>query len=196
MFKKQIRLTATVSLLAVALAVSLSSPAIADASSDQPSNAKVNGPLDPATFSGTMIVATVDGDVAVTVEKGEAASVANKIQADAVKGKVPPTTDAQCNAPSNSYAPPTGYSTSVQGCAVFGYRGYTRYYNWTNNTDGSTICTKGNGYNSSGNQFWYSTGCKAAGASGSVVVPWGNVLAYTQMQGYAPGGSGFYTWIA
>ncbi len=69
--------------------------------------------------------------------------------------------------------------TSVQGCAVFGYPGYQREYYWENASD-VTLCTKGKGFNASQAAVWHSTGC---GNGDAYRVPWGNVLAYTQMQG-------------
>ena len=66
---------------------------------------------------------------------------------------------------------------------MFGYPGYWRPYNWVNTSD-MYICTNGRGYNSSAAASWYSTGCNG----GVNDVPWGNVLAYTQMQGMSLSG--------
>ena len=82
-----------------------------------------------------------------------------------------------------SVAGPGTWWDSVKGCAVAGYNGYRREYHWENTSD-VELCTNGNGYNSSHKQAWYSTGCNG----GNPTVPWGNVLAYTQMQGFSLSG--------
>ena len=83
--------------------------------------------------------------------------------------------------------------TSVQGCAVAGYPGYQREYSWSKTSDAG-LCTKGKGFNSSNAGTWYSTAC----SSGNWTVPWGNVLAYTQLQGMSTAGvvGATYDWRA
>ncbi|WP_290474030.1 hypothetical protein [Leifsonia sp. 71-9] len=158
----------------------------------------IDGALDPATFAGELIVAVPSGqDVVVTVEAGEAPSVIEEVQAaDATgspqsHGRVEQSR-AGCGETVRSVAGMFGYTTSVQGCAVAGYPGYQRSYSWSKTSD-TSVCTKGKGFNGN-NATWYSTSC----SSGSWSVPWGNVLAYTQMQGMSLAGvvGATYDWRA
>ncbi|GAA0434552.1 hypothetical protein [Leifsonia naganoensis] len=165
--------------------------------SDVPGEVR-NGALDPATFEGELIVAVPSGhEVIVTVEAGEAPSVIEEVQAaDATgspqgQGRVVQSR-AGCGEKVRSVAGMFGYSTSVQGCAVAGYPGYQRSYSWSKTSD-TSVCTKGKGFNGN-NATWFSTSC----SSGSWSVPWGNVLAYTQMQGMSLAGvvGATYDWRA
>lgn len=97
---------------------------------------------------------------------------------------------AGCGETVRAVAGPGVWWNSVQGCAVIGYPGYSREYNWVNTSSGY-ICTNGRGYTASGVAGWYSTSC----SGGAHLVPWGNTLAYTQMRGMSlSGGIGTYDW--
>lgn len=128
----------------------------------------------------------------------EAPAVVKQIQSADAAGKaqklgqvVAPL--AGCGENVRSLAGPFGYATSVQGCAVIGYPGYQREYHWYKESDVS-ICTHGKGFNSSNAATWYNTGCQ----DGNWLVPWGNTLAYTQMQGLSLSGAtgAAYVWRA
>jgi hypothetical protein len=156
------------------------------------------GALDPATFEGTLVVAVPSGaEVVVNVKAGQAETVAAEIRAadsDGTLSASPRSPRAVgCGVQVRSVAYPTGYATSVKGCAVMGYPGYKREYKWEVTSD-VNICTKGRGFASNNAATWFSTGC----GGGSYSVPWGNVLAYTQMQGLSMSGltGATYVWRA
>lgn len=143
------------------------------------------GALDPATFEGPLIVATPSGsELVVDVKAGEAQAVADAIQAADIDGTLDSmairTSRAGCGQKVRSVAGMANtYATSVQGCAVIGYPGYRREYVWVNDSD-VHLCTRARGFGGNNAAVWYSTGC---GGGATFLVPWGNTLAYTQMQG-------------
>jgi len=187
-----------VSALAVAPAANAETPT-PQAAPVVTSDAAPQGALDPATFEGRLVVAVPSGhEVVVNVKAGEAPAVVKQIQSADAAGKaqklgqvVAPL--AGCGENVRSLAGPFGYATSVQGCAVIGYPGYQREYHWYKESDVS-ICTHGKGFNSSNAATWYNTGCQ----DGNWLVPWGNTLAYTQMQGLSLSGAtgAAYVWRA
>jgi hypothetical protein len=147
-------------------------------------------PLDPATYAGKLAVATPVGDVMVTVDAGEAPSMIRDIRSAAERGEAGsfgPVLRAGtgCGSMVRSVAGPGIYWVTVDGCAVAGYPGYKREYRWNNRSD-VLMCADGRGFTSSGARTWYSASCTYDTAT--VSVPWGNVLAYTEMQ--AMSGSG------
>ncbi|MDF3299718.1 hypothetical protein [Streptomyces tropicalis] len=72
---------------------------------------------------------------------------------------------------------PFKWSTVKDGCGHFGRPGLRMGYSWAV-WKGGAICVKVEGFKN-GKKTWYNAGC---GKSGSVTVPWGNVLAEKQMQ--------------
>jgi hypothetical protein len=147
-----------------------------------------------------MIVATPSGDVAVEVKAGDAERVATEVRAAAESGQgqriaSPESARAACGIRQNAVASPFGYAESVDGCAVFGYEGYVRGYQWFNTSDVS-ICVDGRGY-VSGVERWATVGCQSSGGSSTNMVPWGNVLSYTKVRGLSLSGitGGSYQWI-
>ena len=172
----------------VLLATGCAAPAMAAQAGTKPAAETPTvqgGGLDPATFEGTLVVATPSGaEVAVDVRAGEAPFVADTIQAADAAGalaSLPFRTSRAvgCGQKVRSVAGIANtYATSVQGCAVIGYPGYRREYVWENTSDVS-LCTKARGFNASNAPTWYTTGC---GNGATFLVPWGNTLAYTQMQ--------------
>lgn len=155
--------------------------------------------LDPSTFSGPLVIAVPSGhEVVVNVKAGDAPKVIADVQAADRAGKTQTlgkvmASMSGCGETVHSVAGPGTWWTSVQGCAVAGYNGYNRQYHWENGSD-VELCTNGRGYNSSHAAAWYSTGC----SGGDYSVPWGNVLAYTQMQGFSLSGvtGAAYLWRA
>lgn len=145
----------------------------------------VSGTLDPSTFEGPVLIATESGEYLTYVNSGELINTAQSVRNDVAKGVEPAgaTTDAAaratCGTWHNAVAGPSVWWTSVDGCAVFGYPGYVRYYSWENMSDVSA-CVQGKGWNSSGAATWTSLGCTD---NADVAVAWGNVLAYTQVKG-------------
>ena len=165
---------------------------------------QAEGPLDPSTYEGNLIVATDQGDIVVSVEPGEASLFLDR--ADGKLNSLSPKAAriveesgvsvldaeagvlsegdigilAECGIWMNSVAGPGVYWTSAYGCAVAGYNGYQRGYNWS--TGGTyLICAQGRGWNPGAT--WYGAGCSSTG--GSALVPWGNTLAYTKMRANA-----------
>lgn len=159
----------------------------------------IDGPLDPTSFEGELIVAVPSGrEIIVHVEKGEAPELIEQVRSEDAAG-ISPTRGrilqarAGCGEKVRSVAGQFGWMTSVQGCAVAGCPGYQREYAWSKTSD-TGLCTKGKGFNSTNTATWYSTAC----SGGNWSVPWGNVLAYTQMQGLSTAGvvGATYDWRA
>jgi hypothetical protein len=181
--------------------ISIAGPASADdAGSERPLTAtREDVALDLATFEGPLVVATPSGaEVVVDVKAGQASVMAETIQAADIDGTLDSlpirSSRAGCGQKVRSVAGiGNTYATSVQGCAVIGYPGYRREYVWENTSD-VYLCTRARGFNAVV-ATWYSTGC---GGGATFLVPWGNTLAYTQMQGssmsWATGAA--YVWRA
>ena len=174
----------------------------------------VTGSLDLATYAGTLDIATPNGEVIVTVKAGEGPAVTAQVRQNASNGvplargveaqqaAVTAIAAATCGSRLNEVAGVGYYAKSVQGCAVIGYPGYQREYDWFNTSDVG-ICALGNGYNASGTQGWYGIGCIDSGKSYYYYyyyysVPWGNTLAYTQVEAMSMSGvtGASYQWIA
>lgn len=163
-----------------------------------------NGPLDPKTFGGPVFIATPDGEVLVTVNEGELEAVAAEVRNGVAKGLIETSNATSavmqpmggCSDWENAVASPFGYANSNPGCAVFGYTGYWRYYQWTN-TSSVQACVQNKGWSSvdSSNAIWGGMGCSGSGGSGSI--HWGNVLAYTQVRGLSLSGltGATYQWF-
>jgi hypothetical protein len=165
-----------------------------------PATVSTDGLLNPATYSGPMVVATPLGDVVVTVAAGTATQVAHRVQAAVANGKpaalnqlISPA--VSCETWLNAVAGIDAYAASVQGCGVFGYPGYKRLYEYSNNSD-VDISWKGQGYSATPTRTWYAT-CSAEGGDGcGHSVPWGNVLGTTRVEGKSNSivTGGAYTW--
>lgn len=148
-------------------------------------------PLDPTTFSGEVSIATEAGDVIVSVDSGELVDVAEDIRALVAEGLSPIDAVSRsdfeiqalpfCQRWKNATGGRNTWVTSGDGCAVFGYDGYRRIYNWANVSSVSG-CARALGFNGTSTQY-YSMGCVGSGGQSSLSVPWGNVLMHTKTQG-------------
>lgn len=92
--------------------------------------------------------------------------------------KAPHSATASCGEWMRAGSLPGRWSTVKDGCGHFGRPGLKMGYSWAV-FRGSSICVKVQGFDSHGRKKWYNAGC---GRSGSVKVPWGNVLAEKQMK--------------
>lgn len=159
------------------------------------------GVIDPTTFSGPLVVATDMGDIAVVVEPGEAQafmdradgrleSLSHRASRIITRFKNSPSPLAPCGVWLNALASPFGYAESIDGCAVVGYPGYKRQYEWSNQSD-VTICAQGRGWDPS--VKWTSLGC----GGGKTLVPWGNSIAYTKVKAISTSGvtGAAYRWL-
>lgn len=154
------------------------------------------GPLDENTYSGPVLVATIAGDVLVVVDAGELMAVAARVRADVAAGTLDPSEGeaAQevetfkaggCRDWANAVASPFGYAASTNGCAVIGYPGYQRIYNWNNGSD-VQICVQAKAFTSTAGQTWSSIGCQG---NRDFSVSWGNTFAHTQVRGRSLSGA-------
>lgn len=172
----------------------------------------VSGPLNPDTFAGLVLVATTEGEVLTYVEAGGLQAEAAQIREGVAEGVLVPGLDvgpggaarsdgtaaaqsAQsggCGNWQQAVAGITGYAASTNGCAVFGYTGYYRPYSWSKWADAS-MCVQGKGWSNPTTMTWWGLGCSN---NSDVLVPWGNVLAYTQVRGYSLSGvtGAAYNW--
>ncbi|MCS5714552.1 hypothetical protein NVV95_08300 [Herbiconiux sp. CPCC 205716] len=164
----------------------LQSPA---ASQESPS-----GPLDEDTYAGPVLIATTEGDVYVVVQAGELMTVAAQVRAEVAAGTLDPRELADetkelraggCRDWANAVASPFGYAASTNGCAVIGYPGYTRTYNWNNGSD-VQICVQAKAFTSPGVQSWSSIGCQG---NRDFAVAWGNTFAHNQVRGRSLSGA-------
>ncbi|WP_139256736.1 hypothetical protein [Herbiconiux ginsengi] len=148
------------------------------------------GTLDPLTYEGSVIVATTAGDVLTTVHAGELPEVAASIRARVAAGTLDPTTAGEadgvqplksggCHDWANAVAGAFSYAESTTGCAVIGYPGYNRVYNWSNKS-GVQLCVQAKSFKSPGGMAWTAIGCQGGK---DVSVSWGNTFAYTQVRG-------------
>lgn len=166
--------------------------------------------LDPETYEGVVAIATVRGDVYAYVESGELPGLAAEVRQEIAGGATPDTLSAEltarledgimlrgggtCSTWQQAVGGPGAWWTSTDGCAVFGYPGYSRWYEWRNQSDVNG-CAKGRGYNNA--VIFYSLGCAGPGGGGYAYLPWGNVLMITKAQGYSLSlltGMGYIWW--
>lgn len=179
----------------------VSMPATADELSPDTQVLDADSPIDPDLFSGTVIVATPQGEVVTRVSAGQLEQRILDVRAAASNGDMTKyalkTKGVGCGVWVYSIASPGGYAQSIDGCAVAGYPGYVRTYNWSNASDVS-VCTQGRGWNGS-SAVWRSMGCIGWSGQGqsSGTVQWGNVLAYTKMSGLSASGvtGAAYRWL-
>lgn len=183
----------TAALAGLALMVAAATPAQAESPVETGGSTdavvRTDGALGPATFAGTAIVATTAGDVVVEVESGQLLPTAARIRADVAAGWDPAAAvdgtgggdgtvkAGGCRDWANAVASPFGYASSTAGCAVLGYPGYQRVYNWSNGSD-VQMCVRAKSF-SGASQGWTSIGCQG---NRDFFVPWGNTFATTQVQ--------------
>lgn len=153
--------------------------------------------LDPDTFEGPVLVGTAEGEVFTTVAAGELRERAAVIRADVAEGRMTVddynrSTDAViaaagCQDWQMAVGGPGVYWTSTPGCALFGYPGMIRSYQWANNSNGygcaNALGFSGPDANNAYTPTFWGIGCVGGGSVGSGSVVWGNVLAYTKTQG-------------
>lgn len=151
--------------------------------------ADADGLIDPATFEGPLVVATDTGDITVELTPGQASAFANRTDAriESLSSEAQGIIEHQrvpdaCGVWINAVAGPNVWWDSVDGCAVVGYPGYVRPYEWANATS-ITACVRARGWNPG--EVWISIGC---GGGGSASIPWGNSLAYTKVSGMSLSG--------
>lgn len=210
MFKTKFVTKAAVAIAGAALIATITVPA-ANAETDAKvalpvaadhTETLTNGSLDPDTFEGPVRIATTAGEVLIKVSAGELPSKAAAVRAEVAEGKLAPSAiksgpDASilaggCDNWQLAVAGPFGYANSTPGCAVFGYPGYERIYNWANGSN-VQLCVQAKGWNGAGAETWYVLGCQG---NQDWLVPWGNTLAYTQVRGKSLSGAtgAGYSW--
>jgi hypothetical protein len=151
--------------------------------------ADATGALDPNTFAGPVQIATTKGEVIVNVKAGGLPEAIIKVRTAVQNGTLDPSQPLPGDPTGSCDTWKTGtaligggWTTSLNGCAVVGYPGYVRPYSWANGSDVQG-CVRAKGFTPNGTgggtQGWYTLGCVD---SNNVGVPWGNVLAYTQVQ--------------
>ncbi|MCS5718823.1 hypothetical protein N1027_11825 [Herbiconiux sp. CPCC 205763] len=196
--KNYSRLAFTTAVIGATMIALMAAPA-AYASQDAPPTVRggepspsPSGTLDPLTYEGSVIVATTKGDVLTTVNAGELPEVAASIRARVADGTLDPETAGEaegveqlksggCHDWANAVAGAWSYAESTTGCAVIGYPGYDRVYNWSNKS-GVQLCVQAKGFKSPGGSYWAGIGCQGGK---DFYVPWGNTFAYTQVRGQA-----------
>jgi hypothetical protein len=181
--------------LGVALLALTSAPAALASTARGPAGdqrqAAASGELDPAAYAGEVIVATTKGDVLIEVAAGELLDEAARIRSQVADGTLDPTNvegvdgieplrAGGCRDWGSALAGAWWYQTSTNGCAVIGYPGYSRVYNWANGSD-VQLCVQAKSF-SGGTMSWKSIGCQG---DEDISVPWGNTFAHTQVRAQA-----------
>ncbi|AGS68385.1 hypothetical protein [Streptomyces collinus] len=125
-------------------------------------------------MSGKLATGVVSLLSAATLTAGATTASASPAPSPVVTSKVSP---ADCGDWNRAVSLPGRWSTVNDGCGHFGRPGLKMGYTWAVYRGGS-ICVQVKGF-VNGRKKWYNAGC---GKTGSVKVPWGNVLAEKEMK--------------